>query len=153
MNIIVSWKPTFNQDGSIVGKNDICFVYATKNATQTKSFILPKIIYGGDIDLCTGKGHETWGYIGSYSGEHIIDEWIDASGFHTKNEAPTEGACLAYKLPNPIPFSIDRTHGIIINPDNDVVVSGCDSVTIIDGVNSIDSRISTLEKNVVALAV
>lgn len=60
-------------------------------------------IYGGYVNFKTGTIVKTWGYIQSYNGEEITDEWISYGGGAT----PQTGAEVVYKLATPIEYHFD----------------------------------------------
>ena len=70
----------------------------------TAQLSLPETIYGGTVDVATGAGSKTWGYIASYNGESLPGEWISDRDVYTSGTTPTAGAQVAYKLATPEPF-------------------------------------------------
>ena len=70
----------------------------------TATITLPETIYGGTVDVVTGEGSKTWGYIASYNGESLPGEWISDRDVYASGTTPTTGAQVAYKLATPEPF-------------------------------------------------
>ncbi len=70
----------------------------------TATLTLPETIYGGTVDVVTGVGEKTWGYIASYNGESLPGEWISDRDVYTPETTPTTGAQVAYKLATPESF-------------------------------------------------
>lgn len=70
----------------------------------TATLTLSETIYGGKVDVVTGMGEKTWGYIASYNGETLPGEWISDRDVYSAGASPTTGAQVAYKLATPEPF-------------------------------------------------
>ena len=70
----------------------------------TATISLPEAIYGGTVDVVTGKGSKTWGFIANYNGEALPGEWISDRDVYASGTTPTTGAQVAYKLATPEPF-------------------------------------------------
>lgn len=72
--------------------------------SDTYDITLPETVYGGSVDVVTGVGSKTWGYIASYNGESLPGEWISDRDVYASGTTPTTGAQVAYKLATPEPF-------------------------------------------------
>lgn len=70
----------------------------------TKTLSLPKSTPGGAVDLVTGAGQQSWEVIDSYAGETLPGEWLSDRDIYATGAAPTVGAQVVYKLPEPTPF-------------------------------------------------
>ena len=113
---------------------------------------LPKTIYGGTLDMVSGEGQETWGYIPSYNGETLPGEWISDRDVYAPGAVPTTGAQVAYALSQPVSFSVDPQPitglsgtNMIFSDAGTVTVSGkSDPESVIQ---QLYDRISALEQN------
>ena len=73
----------------------------------TAQLPLPETIYGGTVDAVTGVGSKTWGFIASYNGEALPEEWISDRDVYASGTTPTTGAQVAYKLATPEPLKVN----------------------------------------------
>ena len=71
---------------------------------DTYDIALPETVYGGSVDVVTGVGSKTWGFIASYNGEALPGEWISDRDVYASGTTPTTGAQVAYKLATPESF-------------------------------------------------
>lgn len=84
--------------------NDTPTPYEPYQPGTTATISLPEAIYGGTVDVVTGKGSKTWGFIANYNGEALPGEWISDRDVYASGTTPTTGAQVAYKLATPEPF-------------------------------------------------
>lgn len=69
-------------------------VYNGTTVTTT----LPSTVYGGTLDVTTGKLTATHGYIASYAGETLPSTWISDRDVYASGSTPTTGAQVVYEL-------------------------------------------------------
>lgn len=149
MNIIISWSPHYIESGGLYGRSQLDITKISDGVSETITVKLPRTIYGGEVDVLTGEGVETWAYIEHYNGEVLPREWIsDLDGF-SDSGIPTTGAFVVYKLGVPIPFTIGVSNEIEVSPDKDVLQADCDRITILGTVSSLNKRVIALEQAVV----
>ena len=138
----------FQITGGSVHRNYEIFHPDSSQMTTT----LPKTIYGGTLDMVSGEGQETWGYIPSYNGETLPGEWISDRDVYASGTVPTTGAQVAYALSQPVSFSVDPQPitglsgmNMIFSDTGTVTVSGkSDPESVIQ---QLYDRISALEEN------
>lgn len=70
-------------------------------AGSTTTTPLGQTVYGGQLNVLTGILNITWGYIASYNGETLPNEWISDRDEYASGTTPTTGAEVAYKLATP----------------------------------------------------
>lgn len=75
---------------------------------STATLTLPETIYGGTVDVVTGAGSKTWGFIASYNGESLPGEWISDRDVYAPDTTPTTGAQVAYQLATPKSFKVSQ---------------------------------------------
>ena len=142
----------FQITGGSVQRNYEIFNPDSSQITTT----LPKTIYGGTLDMVSGEGQETWGYIPSYNGEMLPGEWISDRDAYVPGAVPTTGAQVAYALSQPVSFSVDPQPitglsgtNMIFSDTGTVTVSGkSDPESVIQ---QLYDRISALESDVTNL--
>ena len=138
----------FQIAGGSVQRNYEIFHPDSSQMTTT----LPNTIYGGTLDMVSGEGQETWGYIPSYNGETLPGEWISDRDVYAPGAVPTTGAQVAYALSQPVSFSVDPQPitglsgaNMIFSDTGTVTVSGkSDPESVIQ---QLYDRISALEQN------
>lgn len=91
---------------------------------ETSTLTLPETIYGGTVDAVTGVGSKTWGYIASYNGESLPEEWISDRDVYTPETTPTTGAQVAYKLAAPEPFKVTQISIPSLGSENTFFTNG-----------------------------
>lgn len=99
-------------------------------AGKQSSLTLPHTIYGGIIDVATGQGQETWGYIASYAGETLPGEWISDRDAYADDTQPTIGAQVVYKLAAPETFAVTGGGRIAALAGTNTVVTDADSLEV-----------------------
>ena len=99
-------------------------------AGEQSSLALPRTIYGGIIDVATGQGQETWGYIASYAGETLPGEWISDRDAYADDTQPTIGAQVVYKLAAPETFAVTGGGRIDALAGTNTVVTDADSLEV-----------------------
>ena len=103
--------------------------YAPYTGT-TATLNLPETIYGGTVDVVTGVGSKTWGYIASYNGESLPGEWISDRDVYSAGTTPTTGAQVAYKLATPTAFQATGNQSLPALPGTNTIYTDADSVTV-----------------------
>ena len=98
-------------------------------AGEQSSLALPRTIYGGIIDVATGQGQETWGYIASYAGETLPGEWISDRDEYAAGTTPTVGAQVAYKLATPVPFTATGGQTTLALAGTNAIITDADILT------------------------
>jgi hypothetical protein len=68
---------------------------------KTYTIQLGDTIYGGELDVLTGKMRVTHGYIESYNGEPLPSTWISDRDEYSEGTTPTIGAQVVYELAEP----------------------------------------------------
>lgn len=117
---------------------------------STNTLTLPSTVYGGEVDAA-GKGQETWGCVDSYAGETLPAEWICDRAAYAVGTTPPSGAQVAYKLANPVPFTVTGGAPIKELPGTNTVLTDADSVTVtgradpIQTIAKLNDRIAALE--------
>ena len=99
-------------------------------AGEQSSLALPRTIYGGIIDVATGQGQETWGYIASYAGETLPGEWISDRDEYAAGATPTVGAQVAYKLATPVPFTATGGQTTLALAGTNAIITDVDTLTV-----------------------
>lgn len=66
-------------------------------------------VYGGTVDLTTGKLTVTDANIASYNGEALPSTWISSMDVYSEGGTPTTGAQVVYKLETPIEYDLTPT--------------------------------------------
>ena len=99
-------------------------------AGEQSSLALPRTIYGGIIDVATGQGQETWGYIASYAGETLPGEWISDRDEYAAGTTPTVGAQVAYKLATPVPFTATGGQTTLALAGTNAIITDVDTLTV-----------------------
>lgn len=99
-------------------------------AGEQSSLALPRTIYGGIIDVATGQGQETWGYIASYAGEALPGEWISDRDEYAAGATPTVGAQVAYKLATPVPFAATGGQTVLALAGINAIITDADTLTV-----------------------
>lgn len=76
--------------------------YPTAVNTYSVTFADQGTVYGGTVDLVSGKlTVEEWGNIASYNGETITEPWLSSMDVYSAGATPTTGAQVVYKLATP----------------------------------------------------
>lgn len=76
------------------------------HADDTEEIQLGATYYAGTVDVVSGDGSATWGYIASYNGESLPGEWLSDRDAYAEGTTPTTGAEVAYALASPTTFSV-----------------------------------------------
>lgn len=97
---------------------------------QTNTLTMPETVYGGEVDAVTGDGKRTWGIIDSYAGETIPREWISDRDVYSADKNPTVGAQVAYRLAEPVPFTVTGAQPIPALAGTNTVLTDADSATV-----------------------
>lgn len=63
-------------------------------------------VYGGSLDVVSGKLIVDRGYIASYNGETLPSTWISDRDVYAAGTTPTTGAQVVYKLAEPIEYQL-----------------------------------------------
>lgn len=117
---------------------------------QTTTLNLPSTVYGGEVNE-NGAGQETWIHIASYAGETLPAEWICDRAAYAVGTTPPNGAQVAYKLKEPVPFTATGGAAIPALSGVNTVLTDADSVTAtgradpIQTVAKLSDRIAALE--------
>lgn len=117
---------------------------------STNTLTLPSTVYGGEVDAA-GKGQETWGCVDSYAGETLPAEWICDRAAYAVGTTPPSGAQVAYKLANPVPFTVTGGAPIKALPGTNTVLTDADSAAVtgradpIQTITKLSDRIAALE--------
>jgi chemotaxis protein histidine kinase CheA len=117
---------------------------------STNTLTLPSTVYGGEVNA-EGKGQETWGYMDSYAGETLPAEWICDRAAYTVGTTPPSGAQIAYKLANPVPFTVTGGAPIKALPGTNTVLTDADSAAVtgradpVQTITKLNDRIAALE--------
>ncbi len=98
--------------------------------SQTNTLTLPETVYGGEVDAVTGDGKRTWGIIDNYAGETIPREWISDRDVYSADKNPTVGAQVAYRLAEPVPFTVTGAQPIIALSGTNTLLTDADSVSV-----------------------
>ena len=110
----------------------------------------PSTVYGGEADAA-GKGQETWGCVDSYAGETLPAEWICDRAAYAVGTTPPSGAQVAYKLANPVPFTVTGGAPIKALPGTNTVLTDADSAAVtgradpVQTITKLNDRIAALE--------
>ena len=83
--------------------------YEHYQTPTTTTIALPSTVYGGEVDVVSGQGTITKGYIASYNGESINEPWISSMDVYTPGGTPTTGAQVVYPLATPTPITTTPT--------------------------------------------
>ena len=128
---------------------DSVTVTQSKGEAQVKqiALTLPETIYGGTVDVVTGAGSKTWGYIASYNGESLPGEWISDRDVYASGTTPTAGAQVAYKLATPEPFQATGNQALPAVAGLNTVYTDGDSL-IISGKEDIKYTINQITSNI-----
>lgn len=97
---------------------------------ETSTLALPETIYGGTVDVVTGVGSKTWGYIASYNGESLPGEWISDRDVYSAGASPTTGAQVAYQLATPEPFQATGNQALTIQPGKHTIFTVGESMIL-----------------------
>lgn len=118
---------------------------------STSTLALPSAVYGGEVNAVTGEGQETWGCMDSYAGETLPAEWICDRAAYAVGTTPPNGAQVAYKLKEPVPFTATGGATIPALSGTNTVLTDADSVTVtgradpIKIIPNLSDRIAALE--------
>ena len=121
----------------------------------TATLSLPETIYGGTVDAVSGVGSKTWGYIASYNGESLPEEWISDRDVYSAGTTPTTGAQVAYKLITPEPFQATDLQPLPTLSGQNVLITNADSVTVTGRadpnhtIQTLSDRIAALETEII----
>lgn len=116
----------------------------------TLNLTLPSTVYGGEVDA-EGKGQETWGCMDSYAGETLPAEWICDRAAYAVGTTPPNGAQVAYKLKEPVPFTATGGAAVPALPGTNTVLTDTDDMTVtgradpIQTIAKLSNRIAALE--------
>lgn len=97
---------------------------------QTNTLTLPETVHGGEVDAVSGEGHRTWGIIDNYAGETIPREWISDRDVYSADKNPTVGAQVAYRLAEPVPFTVTGAQPIPALSGTNTLLTDADSITV-----------------------
>lgn len=64
-------------------------------------------VYGGVMDVISGKLTVDRGYIASYNGEVLPSTWISDRDIYSEGTVPTTGSQVVYELAEPIEYQLD----------------------------------------------
>lgn len=81
---------------------------------------LGQTVYGGTLDISTGKLTVTHGEIASYDGEALPGEWISDRDVYAAGTTPTIGAQVVYVLDTPQTIDLDPQQITTLKGDNNV---------------------------------
>lgn len=70
---------------------------------------LAGVVYGGVVDVISGRLTVTQGYIASYSGQTLPGAWISDRDVYVAGATPTTGAQVVYELASPQTYSLPQT--------------------------------------------
>ena len=97
-------------DGFYIGFNSEYEGFLESEATYSMiSFSDAGTVYGGQLDVTTGLLTVTHGYIASYAGEDVGDEWISNIDVNTGDNNPSTGAQVIYPLTVPLEYQLTPT--------------------------------------------
>lgn len=99
---------TFSYNDIQLEAGSTATAYEPYTAT-THTIALGQTVYGGEVDVISGQGQITSGYIESYDGETINEPWISSMDVYTPGGTPTTGAQVVYPLTTPTPLSTTPT--------------------------------------------
>lgn len=116
----------------------------------TATISLPEAIYGGTVDVVTGKGSKTWGFIANYNGEALPGEWISDRDEYAPGTTPTTGAQVAYKLATPEPFQATGNQALPALAGENTVYTDGNSLAV-SGRKDVLSTIQTMQAQITAL--
>lgn len=105
--IASAYGTTYNNDISINYPSSDTQYHAYNGTTFT--IALGQTVYGGEVDVVSGSGTITKGYIESYNGETINEPWISSMDVYTPGGTPTTGAQVVYPLTTPTALSTTPT--------------------------------------------
>lgn len=94
-----NYGTTYNNDISINYPSTDHDYHAYNGQTITST--LPQLVYGGTLDLVSGKLTVTDANIASYNGETLPSTWISDRDVYASGTTPTTGAQVVYKLATP----------------------------------------------------
>lgn len=109
---ITSIRFNWSTNGTFTLRN----IYITNIATdtdyepydgQSATIQLGQIVYGGTLDVSTGKLTVTHGEIASYNGEVLTGEWMSDRDVYAAGTTPTIGAQVVYVLDTPQTIDLD----------------------------------------------
>lgn len=92
-------------------------------AGNTYSITFPSeagTVYGGTVDVTTGKLTVTHGNIVSYAGESLPGEWISDRDVYSAGATPTTGAQVVYELATPQTYQLTPTEVATLLGDNTI---------------------------------
>lgn len=77
-------------------------------------------VYGGTVDLTTGKLTVTDAEIASYNGETLPSTWISDRDVYAVGTTPTIGAQVVYKLATPLEYDLTPTAVTMLEGNNNL---------------------------------
>lgn len=77
-------------------------------------------IYGGELDVLTGKMRVTHGEIANYNGETLSSTWISDRDVYASGITPTTGAQVVYKLATPYTIKLSPTQIKLLKSTNNI---------------------------------
>lgn len=105
---------------------------------------LGQTVYGGSYNAISGIMTVTDGYIASYDGEDLPDEWISDRDVYAEETVPTTGAEVVYKLAEPVSYQLDPLQ-IVLQKGNNTLMADSGGVSVeykADTKLYIDSKLS-----------
>lgn len=114
----------------------------TSDAT-TYSITFPSeagTVYGGTLDVTTGKLTVTHGNIASYSGETMPGRWISSMDVYSAGGTPTTGAQVVYELATPQTYQLTPTEVTLLLGENNIWSDGEMTLTYLADGNASDEE-------------
>lgn len=87
---------------------------------------LEQTVYGGTLDMVSGKLTVTDANIVSYAGEALPSTWISDRDEYDPNAQPSLGAQVVYKLATPVEYYVEPQQIELLKGDNNVWASSGD---------------------------
>jgi len=142
--------------------NDGDFIFSPYNPA------LGSYVYGGTVDINSGKYTITDANIASYNGETLPSTWISDRDEYTSGRTPTTGAQVVYKLATPITLYFEHkqlamlqglnnvaSNGIVVleyQPDNVISEGKAESQSVNEKYDELLSNTNNISQNVLPLS-
>ena len=138
------YNTTYNNDISINYPSTATTYHAYNGNTYTIAF--GQTVYGGVLDVTSGKLTVTHEEIDSYNGESINEPWLSSKDVYTEGGTPTTGAQVVYPLTTPIEIDLTPVQIRALVGTNNVFgdTNGDTEVEYLDKIESITDLVTEI---------
>ena len=109
----------YNNDGNLKTVSEV-----NVDPYRHAAFDFGGTIYGGTLNVTTGKLTVTHASIASYAGEAINEPWLSSMDVYTAGGTPTTGAQVVYPLTTPTEVTLTPTEVVLFLGANNVWSNG-----------------------------